>query len=601
MYPEISNLTLDKLYESESLSEETLMFCQGFRLCDIQSIVQFYHLNGNLISQMKYIHPNQTKPTTELKKMYQKYHQYIQSYTIPLKHREDILFIGLTELMQRENLPEWLMSRCSDNDLNNLNSILEYYRKEKSFLTLKRCGPKVNEKLIELCQRFDDLEVEPVINPVEEALNSAGKLRESLSATQALAFENFINYKTEKLSCEGLKSLQRLQNCHFKKPDLPAILFFDDVQISSIYRIDVRTTTELMQLKKLLKEYVDLITVQKPDQNQYLHLLKTMLPQTDLLNDDKKAVFTGFDFSKGIPIFKTIDFLVENNVLWQKTDKFIFRNSNEFCREKRLDNIAEMAAELCRSKPFVNRITFKLFQKLDTTFSFLKFFDSTQLNLYDFDEHKNLFFVDDKLVTEINNAEGTHFSAQFITKIFSIVYSHSYQLIGRFNNCYYSREKEWTNCYLISLRQTSKVDIYDFVKYVGDLFSSDVIKTYTFSLANSLKSYTYSKVYQDEDLLDNIKFILAHEYGIELDKNYKSIIKKNINISVEEGVYELFKLHKRPLSINEICGYMYRTYQYQISKRNIDFLIKCLDNHSLLTGYIDENTQSKAWMLKTYS
>jgi len=44
MEPEISNLTLDKLYEFEPLSKETLMFCQGYHLYDVKSIVQFYQL-----------------------------------------------------------------------------------------------------------------------------------------------------------------------------------------------------------------------------------------------------------------------------------------------------------------------------------------------------------------------------------------------------------------------------------------------------------------------------------------------------------------------------------------------------------------------------
>ena len=145
MEVEISNLTLDELYESESLSKETLMFCKGYHLDNIQSVVQFYHINGDLINQMRYIHPAQAKPGEELRKVYQKYNPLVQSYTIPLKNRKDTLFISLTDLMRRENLPEWLIARCSLNGLNNLNLILNYYRTEKDFLGLKFFGPKTNE------------------------------------------------------------------------------------------------------------------------------------------------------------------------------------------------------------------------------------------------------------------------------------------------------------------------------------------------------------------------------------------------------------------------------------------------------------------------
>jgi len=48
MEVEISNLTLDELYESESLSKETWMFCKGYHLDDVRSIVQFCPINGDL-------------------------------------------------------------------------------------------------------------------------------------------------------------------------------------------------------------------------------------------------------------------------------------------------------------------------------------------------------------------------------------------------------------------------------------------------------------------------------------------------------------------------------------------------------------------------
>ena len=523
---EISNLTLDKLYEFEPLSKETLMFCQGYHLYDIKSIVQFYHMNGELINQLKYIHPDQAKPGTELKKVYQKYNLLIQPYAIPLKNRKDILFIGLTELMHRENLSLWLMDRCSRNGLNNLNSILKYYRTEESFLNLRFFGTKMNEQLIELCKRFNDLEIESVIDPGEKAFKSVQKLNESLSATQVLALDNFVEIKAEKLSYKKQECLQRLLNCNHDTFDLKAILFLDDEQISSIFRIDIVTTVELIKLKDQLKEFVDLISVRRMDENQYLNLLKIVLPETASLNHDQRAMVSEFDFSKGFPMFKTIDFLIENKLIWRKIDGYIFRNNTEFYNDVCLHNVSEIAAELSRTKSFISERNHKLFYKLDKAFSFLKYVDRSVFNLHNFNESKDVIFVDEKLVNEINNAEGTHFTARFITKIFSIFYSDSYQLIGKNDYYSYYPKNEWTNYYLVSLRLVEKINIYEIVEYIEYLFLSKVIKTYNFSLVNELKSDTNIGDHLDKDLLDTIKFILANEYGIKLDKNSETPLSR---------------------------------------------------------------------------
>jgi len=595
---EISNLTLDKLYEFEPLSKETLMFCQGYHLDDIKSIVQFYHINGELINQMKYIHPDQAKPGTELKKVYQKYNLLIQPYAIPLKNRKDILVVSLTELMHRENLPEWLIDRCSRNGLSNLNSILKYYRTENDFLELRLCGPKMNAQLIELCQRFDDLEIESVIDPAEKAFESVQKLNESLSATQALALDNFIKIETEKLSSSKWTYLQRLLNCKYERPDLRAILFFEDEQISSIFKIDSLTAAELIKLKNQLKEFVDLISVRRMDENLYLNLLKTVLPESASLNDDQKVLVSGFDFSKGFPIFKTIDFLIENKLIWRKVDDIIFRNNTEFYRGVCLHNTAEIAAELSKSKSFIKGREADLFDKLDNAFSFLKYVDRSLFNLYNFDESNYLFFVDDKLVNEINDTEGTHFTALFITKILSIIYSDSYQLIGG-NVCYrYCMENERTNCYLASRRQVKGMDIYRFADHIAYPFSSAVIKPYTFSLVDKLKSDTNAGDTPDKNLLDAITFILANEFGFKLDKNYKLRMKKNTSISIEEAVYKISKYHDQSMDIEEICDRMYNEYQYQKSEENRNVIIKYMDKNPLLKGYMNVTTGRKEWMKK---
>jgi len=500
--------------------------------------------------------------------------------------------------MHRENLPEWLMNRCCSCGLYNLYSILKYYRTEKDFLELRLCGAKMNGQLIELCQRFDDLEIESVIDTVEKAFKSVQKLNESLSVTQALALDNFATIETEKLSYSKQRYLRRLLNCEYKKPDLKAILFFDDEQINSIFKINNLAAAELIKLRDQLKEFVDLISVRKMDENQYFNLLKIMLPESASLNYDQKVLVSGFDFSKGFPIFKTIDYLIENKLIWRKVDDIIFRNNKEFYTDVHLHNTAEIAAKLSKTKSFISDRRYHLFSKLDKVFSFLKYVDRSLFNLYNFDESNYLSFVDDKLVNEINNTEGTHFTALFITKILSIIYSDSYQLIGGNVRYRYCMENERTNCYLVSRRQVKGMDIYRFADQIARPISSTVLKTYTFSLEDKLKSDTNAGDTPDKDLLDAITFILRNEFGLKLDKNYKTRIKKNTSISIKEAVSEVSNLYTHSFDIEQICEQMYERYQYQKSEENRNVIIKYLDKNPLLMSYINVQTGCKEWMKK---
>lgn len=601
MEPEISNLSLYKLYESEPLSNETLFFCQSFHLYDTLSIVQFYDLNLIPIIQLKYIHPDQEKLNRELNTVYQKYIQLIHPADISLKNRQDILFVSLTELSQRENMPNWLTSRCNENGLFNLNAILTHYRKEKSFLGLRLTGTKMNQLLIELCHKYEDLETRLLPDPLKIAIKSVQKLIESMSVTQVLAFNHFVQIQTGKISSSYLYFIKILLKCRYDLPDLKALLFYDDNQIKAIYKIDILSAANIICIRNKTNEYLDAITAQKEDEDYYINLLNIILPGINQLNYDQKHQFSGFDFQKGLPVFKTIDFLLENNLLLKNVNKLVFRKDPRFFNDIPVICNSKLADELSRSVTLINHKINEVSEKFDKTFSFLKSFDRAAFNLYGFNENNNLIFMDDKLVNEINKTEGTHFTARFITKIFSIIYSDSYELIGGDVKHSYCSGNEWNNYYLFSLRQNIELDIYMFIENFIYILSRKVIKTYTFSVVDKLNSNNNTGKSPDKDLLDSIKFILLKEYGLMLDENYNFLIKKNTNKSIKEAVFEIMNKYRRSISAEQMKDYMYREYQYQKSEENERILIKYLDKNPRFMSYINFITGCKEWMEKIVS
>lgn len=43
---------------------------------------------------------------------------------------------------------------CLWNNLNDINAIIQYYRKFNDFSGLRKCGKKSNEELIKLCHKY---------------------------------------------------------------------------------------------------------------------------------------------------------------------------------------------------------------------------------------------------------------------------------------------------------------------------------------------------------------------------------------------------------------------------------------------------------------
>ena len=115
-----------------------------------------------------------------------------------------------------------------------------------------------------------------------------------------------------------------------------------------------------------------------------------------------------------------------------------------------------------------------------------------------------------------------------------------------------------------------------------------------------MKSYTNAGDPPSKGLLDIIEFILMNEYGLKLDKNRKSKMKKNMNISIEEALYKYFNFSTQSIDIEEICERMYRRYQCQKTDVNKNAIIKCLDKDPLLLSYTNAVTGHKEWVKKSY-
>jgi hypothetical protein len=82
--------------------------------------------------------------------------------------------ISLEDLDYQEDFPVRLINICKEANLTSLKRILDFYEREKSFLSLPNCGVLIDKKLSELCKKH--LYRNPVVE-IDDSTNKTNKVK----------------------------------------------------------------------------------------------------------------------------------------------------------------------------------------------------------------------------------------------------------------------------------------------------------------------------------------------------------------------------------------------------------------------------------------
>ena len=138
--------------------------------------------------------------------------------------------ISLEQLTKIENLSVRSSNVCEWNELNDLTAILSYYWENNDFLGLRNCGQKSNIELIELCKRYENFVIKPIIVSPENPLQ---KQLENLSVRQKQILNNVINSQLNELSNRANNVLKVFTNSDTSLKGLYEILINPDFDIKN--------------------------------------------------------------------------------------------------------------------------------------------------------------------------------------------------------------------------------------------------------------------------------------------------------------------------------------------------------------------------------
>lgn len=355
---------------------------------------------------------------------------------------------------------------CLSNNLFDLNSVLEYYEKNQTFITLRNCGKKTNSELINICLKYS----KPKENLQEEINDSTENILtkiNNLSDDHIEYLNRFISLNFNNLSNRSKNALNLFFNNNLSAHEIK--IFFENDEkfdLANIKNIGIKSELEIESFINSIEDFIDKIGSSLPEEE--FKLLKLGL--------NLKLEFPGKEipnyFFNGSNFFLLIQYLIKNDFIFSGSENFIFQKSFKIFEDTNKLNNIEIANKFSISKERVRQINIKIANSLSNKFQFLKYSKEFLLDKYFLNNLSDFILVDNDLFIQINKENDTAFTKEFISFLISHSASSIYHILGNvkdvlLNKSYGSIEKHnWRNFYLINF---NLLNYFDFNYFIEDL------------------------------------------------------------------------------------------------------------------------------------
>jgi len=568
----ISNYGIEELARIEGLSVRTINVCKRYELINLKRILQYYYVEKE---NFKYLRNCGKKSIEELVALCEKYRKsvistsdihVVGSNTKVLDDVDsgecfssEILEITFYELEKNENLSVRSQNVCRDNGMTDLPSIISYYWANKNFLKLKNCGQKSNLELIELCKKFET-HIEKPMKVVLGAkpLNPLILKIDSLTVKQKQIINNLIVSKFNELPIRPQNALSALLNNEIILKNFVDTIFSDSgFNVYTIRNIGEKSEIEINTFLNVIKEQIELVANCQDEREIEIKLCETFLIKNfSIIDTTIFHAIEDYNFADGLPLFKIIKLLVDNDVLFDVREKQIFKN--EFCNidEKEFKSLNDLSVKLGVTRERVRQIRVQFLSKFESCFRFITQPEIKNLVNYNIDQSAHFIDISDEQIDRINTLEKVKFNRLFINRILGCLYSDNFELVGSFSQNIHEKDiaaDKWKRSYLIDKRITA---LFDFEKFYDDVerrildrIEEDYSFYYQTYLINFLKSSKYEML---ENIVDITEYMLLNEFELILDINENIVFKRNTKRQVIEYVHEILTEKNEPMTVYEI-------------------------------------------------
>ena len=485
---------------------------------------------------------------------------------------EVIKNISRIELADIEGTTVRALNTLKYNGLKTLKKILLHYKENGDFKKLRNCGNKTNNELLDICLKYKN---HLIIDKQEETKNELKEIIDNLNLRQRTIINSFVKSCVNNLSVSSYNVLEKLLNQTFTVNNVyHYIIAIKNFKFERIRNIGGKSVQELNQFKADILEYINLVCLFENENDlqieYYYSQLNIYFPNIEL-----HKLSNIFYNDKEIRIFSLIIQLLNNEQIFAKRELIIFKYTFNFFIDFKHNNLSTIASFIGLTTERIRQIRNTIYRKLNTTLKFILIFEIDFNSIYNINTDTDLISVKNEIVDSINKNENNKFNKLFITKIISIFFSQTHEIIGYEQDLLFGSKRrfvhEWKTTYLISKKLTS---IFDFEKFTNDIFNRHndrIINSYSFNFQGYLLKFYKPKDYSHlEEITIVCDQLLFDEFELILDLEENIIFQKNIHKSVHEYAYEILKEIQEPVSVKVIFQKIAEKYpNYECSQDSV--------------------------------
>ncbi|MDM8543976.1 hypothetical protein QUF90_23115 [Desulfococcaceae bacterium HSG9] len=563
----VQEISLEQLVKLEKLSVRTINVCKNNGFDYLHDILNHYKKNRTFLKFKN------CGAKTERKLIYlcQKYCDYEieSSDSCHLQEQDN------EDELAHENLSIRAINVCKDNELNSIEAILKHYKQYKTFRNFDNCGSKTEKELVELYHKYSDIKK---LELFRINFNNLNKF-------QRFILNQYFKSRIKSLSNRTINCLSSIDPNINDFRSFYKVFSPPDFSIINLKNVGKKTKWEFDDFCKDIFRLANLLESDTDTQEFFNFFVSVVTKDLDV--DEKFIEDFASDFFEGrFPLFRFIDFLIENGYIYSERELQIFYHRFNYCTDKEIFTLEKLGEKISSQDKLTRERVRQLAQKINPILEgklshlFMCFdmittmavditegklshlfmcFPYTNYNIsfnedQDFININNDLHINNDFAVRVNRAEGVNFTPKFYARIFSIFMGDSHTL------CPDSLKNE-ANIYLIKKELFEYFDFDDFYQDIEQTVNRRILDTYSIHFEGYLCGFLKT---DDISLLERIspicETILFEAFNLFLDLDGNVIIEKNIKITLKDCAIKVLEEYGRPMHLKVIYDHIISSY-----------------------------------------
>lgn len=556
-------MDLQDLFLNKDIDRFVVHVCKQNNLLDLESILDYFQIN-NCFLGLEYCSKKENQQLMLLCTKYSSFSAPHNQIVNPeqkesTKEKKHIPNYSLEQLAEIENLGVRSQNVCRYYSLNCLKDIIFYYKKNGDFLKARNCGSKSNDELIKVCTKYEGFFINELATQIEEENKSPIVIKiEKLKVRQKKIVNNLIVSSFNDLSVRSSNALKTYLDEQINLKGFKSLFSEKNLKLTNLKNVGKKSIEEIQTFLNLINEQIEIVSVFDNEDELTIELFNSFLTRTFGVSPAiLSKIGNEYDFSNGLPIFKTLDVLINSDFLFDAKEKEVFRKGLMYTNSNTISSLDEISQTLSLSRERVRQIRKIIYDNLTSTFSFIKVLEIDSINFYGIDFSSDMIIIDDEIIIEINKKETNSFNALFINKILSLLFEKTYSLIGNEENTICQRiirtSHNWKSTYLIKNKNVKSFDFESFINDVSIRLADRIEEDYSFHFETYLLNFQTDNY--DDGISSNIdicEHLLFNEFEISLDAYDNIVFKGNTKKQVHEYSYEALEQLSEPSKVQQI-------------------------------------------------